>query len=212
MRSNFSVRIVLRDGMRCFCQDLAYRKHAAAKDRQFGKYALNTSHLRMLMTALSVFLSARGQKVWILDLEGLPLGKQLSSLLAPLAATLTEAGARHLQWLNLSGCGIADRGLALLLPALGNSGKVLLPELEAILLAENRLSDVQLVIHLLRSRTSLCNGKATSLRLLDLSRNPRLVTDVTRMTNLGTRFRGDTLMLSISRWGEMQGARKGRCH
>ncbi|CAL1139081.1 unnamed protein product [Cladocopium goreaui] len=195
-------QIVLRDGMRCFCQDLAYRKHAAAKDRQFGKYALNTSHLRMLMTALSVFLSARGQKVWILDLEGLPLGKQLSSLLAPLAATLTEAGARHLQWLNLSGCGIADRGLALLLPALGNSGKVLLPELEAILLAENRLSDVQLVIHLLRSRTSLCmNGKATSLRLLDLSRNPRLVTDVTeRMTNLGTRFRGDTLMLSISRF------------
>eukprot|EP00435_Cladocopium_sp_Y103_P039977 s111_g10.t2 len=195
-------QIVLRDGMRCFCQDMAYRKHAAAKDRQFGKYALNTSHLRMLMTALSVFLTARGQKVWILDLEGVPLGKQLSSLLAPLAATLTEAGARHLQWLNLSGCGIADRGLALLLPSLGNSGKVLLPELEAILLAENKLSDVQLVIHLLRSRTWLCmNGKATSLRLLDLSRNPRLVTDVTeRMTNLGTRFRGDTLMLSISRF------------
>ena len=197
--------------MRCFCQDVAYRKHAAAKDRQFGKYALNTSHLRMLMTALSVFLSARGQKVWILDLEGLPLGKQLSSLLAPLAATLTEAGARHLQWLNLSGCGIADRGLALLLPALGHSGRVLLPELEAILLAENKLSDVQLVIHLLRSRTSLCmNGKATSLRLLDLSRNPRLVTDVTeRMTNLGTRFRGDTLMRSISRWGRSREPERG---
>ena len=185
----FPVRIVFRDGMRCFRNDLAYRKHAVAKDRQFGKYAFNTSHLRMLLTALAVFLSARGQKVWILDLEGVPLGKQLTSLLAPLAATLTQTGARHLQWLNLSGCQIGDRGLALLLPAL--VGKTL-PELEAILLAENHLSDVQLVIHLLRSRTQLCTScAAASLRLLDLSQNPRLTEPRTKP--------GEALMLSISR-------------
>lgn len=134
----------------------------------------------------------------ILDLAGIPLGKQLTSLLAPFAATLADAGARHLQWLNLSGCGIGDRGLALLLPALGSSGKVL-PQLEAILLARNNLSDVQLLVHFLRSRTWLCtNCKAASLRLLDLSENPRLVTQqlVKRAESTSG---GSALILPISR-------------
>ena len=195
---SFSPRIVLRDGMYCFCDDDAYRRHAAAKDRQFGKHAFNTAHLRMLMTAFAVFWTARGQKVQILDLAGIPLGKQLTSLLAPFAATLADAGARHLQWLNLSGCGIGDRGLALLLPALGSSGKVL-PQLEAILLARNNLSDVQLLVHFLRSRTWLCtNCKAASLRLLDLSENPRLVTQqlVKRAESTSG---GSALILPISR-------------
>ena len=184
--------------MYCFCDDVDYRKHAAAKDRQFGKHAFNTAHLRMLMTAFAVFWTARGQKVRILDLAGIPLGKQLTSLLAPFAATLADAGARHLQWLNLSGCGIGDRGLALLLPALGSSGKVL-PQLEAILLARNNLSDVQLLVHFLRSRTWLCtNCKAASLRLLDLSENPRLVTErlVKRAESTSG---GSALVLPISR-------------
>lgn len=184
--------------MYCFCDDDAYRRHAAAKDRQFGKHAFNTAHLRMLMTAFAVFWTARGQKVQILDLAGIPLGKQLTSLLAPFAATLADAGARHLQWLNLSGCGIGDRGLALLLPALGSSGKVL-PQLEAILLARNNLSDVQLLVHFLRSRTWLCtNCKAASLRLLDLSENPRLVTQrlVKRAESTSG---GSALILPISR-------------
>lgn len=192
--------------MRCFRDDMAYRKHAAAKDRQFGKHAFNAAHLRVLMTALAVFFTARGQKVCILDLEGVPVGKELSSLLAPLAASLAT-GARHLQWLNLSGCGMTDRGLALLLPALGSSGKVSMPELEAILLAENKLSDVQLVIHLLRSRTWLCvNYQATSLRLLDLSQNPRLNQSI-QSKKVGSRGI-NSLVLSISR----QGGEGGECN
>ncbi|CAJ1341824.1 unnamed protein product, partial [Effrenium voratum] len=123
------------DGMHCFGHDAAYRKQAAAAAKTQGS-ALHTASLRLLMTALAVFLTAQGHRVEVLDLAGLPLGKELTSLLGPIAATLGQCRARNLQWLNLSGCGVGDRGLALLLPWLCSA-----PQLSALLLAQNRLSD-----------------------------------------------------------------------
>ncbi|CAJ1382497.1 unnamed protein product, partial [Effrenium voratum] len=164
-------QIILRDGMHCFGHDAAYRKQAAAAAKTQGS-ALHTAPLRLLMTALAVFLTAQGHRVEVLDLAGLPLGKELTSLLGPIAATLGQCRARNLQWLNLSGCGVGDRGLALLLPWLCSA-----PQLSALLLAQNRLSDTRLLDRFLRARGQLCGSHgAAPLQLLDLSQNHLLVT------------------------------------
>ncbi|CAK9042817.1 Uncharacterized protein SCF082_LOCUS24574, partial [Durusdinium trenchii] len=194
-------QIVLRDGMLCFGGDPAYRKYVLTVERRKGAAMRGRwqSSLRLLMTALAVYMQVRGSKVQILDLAGLPLGKELSSLLAPLVATLRDvaprAPARQLRWLNLSGCGVGDRGLALLLPCLAVASNAL-PQLEALLLAQNRLSDLHLLHHLLLRRTELsCSGRAAPLRLLDLSKNPGL-TEWSKSSRAG---KGAGLVLALAR-------------
>lgn len=167
-------QVVFRDGQHFSKTDAAYQKNAAAR-RQRGDGALDIASLRLLMTALTVFLAAQGCNLEVLDLAGVPLGSELTSLLAPLAAALLDCRTVQLRCLNLTRCRLGDRGLALLLPWLAGIHNHI-PRLQALVLAGNRFADNRLVEALLRARARLCyEHRAAPLCLLDLSGNPELV-------------------------------------
>ncbi|CAE8620643.1 unnamed protein product, partial [Polarella glacialis] len=168
-------QVVLRDGLVSLGGDPAYRRRVEAQRRRKQPPTLGLAPLRLLTTALTSFLAARGSKLEVLDLAGAPLGAEIPSLLAPLAAALRGCRTRSLRWLGLGGCRLGDRGLALLLPWLAGADNAL-PRLEALVLAWNGLADVRLIDALLRARARLCfERRAAPLQLLDLSGNPRLV-------------------------------------
>jgi len=167
-------QVVLRDGLTSFGSDAAYRERIAAHRRRPQTGALGVAPLRLLVTALSTFLTVRGSHLAVLDLAGAPLGREINSLLAPLTRTLRDCRARGLRWLGLSGCRIADAGLTLLLPLLAGRD-TRLTSLEALTLAWNHLADVRLIQTVLRARARMCfEHRAAPLQLLDLSGNPRL--------------------------------------
>lgn len=167
-------QVVLRDGLMSLGADSAYRERAAAYQRRQTSGVLAAAAMRLLISALAAFLTVRGGKVEVLDLTGVPLGKDIAAMLTPLVRGLRSGPLQQLRWLGLTKCNLGDQGLSLLLPWLAGKDHLLL-HLQALLLASNGLSDVQLIDALLRSRARLCfQRRAAPLQLLDLSGNPRL--------------------------------------
>eukprot|EP00928_Gymnodinium_smaydae_P043081 TRINITY_DN28944_c0_g1_i1.p1 TRINITY_DN28944_c0_g1~~TRINITY_DN28944_c0_g1_i1.p1 ORF type:complete len:802 (+),score=190.92 TRINITY_DN28944_c0_g1_i1:299-2407(+) len=146
-----------------------------AERRRHGEdNGLQVAPLRLLSSALAVFVAARGTRLAALDLGGLPLGRELPSLLAPLVAAMQGVGTSAIRWLGLSACRLRDKGLAMLMPWLAGADNAL-PQLDALDLSWNLLRDVRLVDALLRARARLCfERRSGPLRLLDLSGNSHL--------------------------------------
>eukprot|EP00929_Paragymnodinium_shiwhaense_P112447 TRINITY_DN80700_c0_g1_i1.p1 TRINITY_DN80700_c0_g1~~TRINITY_DN80700_c0_g1_i1.p1 ORF type:complete len:613 (-),score=126.09 TRINITY_DN80700_c0_g1_i1:177-2015(-) len=169
-------QVVLQDGLAINGDDAAYRERAKAYRRRCRNddvSPLELGPLRHLLSALVAFIAVRGAKLEVLDLSGLPLGRDIPKLLDPLAAALRRAKLQEMHWLGLAACRLGDRGLAVLMPWLTSGGALL--RLEALSLASNGLADMRIVDDLLQARTRLCTMKrAAPLRLLELSTNPRL--------------------------------------
>merc|ERR1719181_1498506 len=132
-------QLVLYSGSHFFGSDAQYRATLRAVRRRLNSTPISDDVLRSLITSIGVFCSARGAGVATLELTGLPLIRQVPTLIRPLAQALAELPM--LQRLDLAGCGLQDRGLATLLPQLAGG----LLKLARLSLARNGLRDVRLI-------------------------------------------------------------------
>lgn len=191
------------DSTRPLSRMMLFRTLARAGSQQKGYRACSKpklARLRLLASALAVFLAARGSRLEVLDLSSLQLGMDPVSCLSPLSAALFHHRGMELQWLNLSGCHLSNRGFALLLPVLVSAK---LPKLQALLVAWNQFSDTHLLDTFLQQRAQLCASHlAAPFQLLDLSGNPDVVVATASRTEArGKRsmHKGAGLLSCISR-------------
>ncbi|CAE8602130.1 unnamed protein product, partial [Polarella glacialis] len=148
-------QVVLYNGSLFFGADTRYRVKLRATQRRMPYGVLrDQAQLRRLIAALSVFCSARGGGLAVLELTGLPLGREdQQTLAAPLSRCLADLPS--LQRLHLAGCNLHDRGLAVLLPQfMPGSNSSGLPKLSHLSLARNGLRDTRLLARLLQARAS----------------------------------------------------------
>eukprot|EP00927_Polykrikos_kofoidii_P046737 TRINITY_DN40875_c0_g1_i1.p1 TRINITY_DN40875_c0_g1~~TRINITY_DN40875_c0_g1_i1.p1 ORF type:complete len:940 (-),score=132.62 TRINITY_DN40875_c0_g1_i1:293-3112(-) len=161
----------------------------AARRREPLSIVRDIGRLQQMASSLAVFCSMQGLGLAVLELTGVPLGRDVSFIVPHVGRCLASVPA--LQRLHLAGCDLRDQGLSILLPHFEKG----LPKLSRLSLAGNGLSDLRLLARLLKARSAgQRRRQVVPFSILDLSTNPELVnpasgSEPARCRALPVRFR-----------------------